>query len=214
MGGKGGAGAALWGERVVSAPPFLTRASLSTEFDGQEGASLITIFGGLAGYKGFTDDGASTAEPHGAASAGHGGWQAKNIRWRAGVEPGWATLEDRRPASHGRRLQGGHPYFVDQGGAVVDEEMIERGREQFGEQLARSRSAGEGWQATGLHRSMERVRLRTESASGGARRLAGKNIKRACGCGTGVCDLEDRRPASHGRRLQGGHPCLAGWRLR
>src|SRR5215210_5549873 len=82
----------------------------------------------------------------------------------------WASLEDRRPAVRPAAAPGRPPRPCRLEGAVHDEEMIER--VQFGEQLARSRSAGpEAGRARGLHRPMERVRLRTESASGGARRL-------------------------------------------
>jgi hypothetical protein len=64
--------------------------------------------GRLAGEEGFTADGASTAEPHGAASNGarrlacppH---QEGGRVWNWGVRPGGPE------AGSGRRLQGGHP---------------------------------------------------------------------------------------------------------
>ena len=45
--------------------------------------------------------------------APHGGSQAENIRREGGCGLGGCVLEDRRPASHGRRLQDGHPGLVD-----------------------------------------------------------------------------------------------------
>ena len=70
-------------------------------------------------------------------AAGRGKTQEGGRVWIGSVRPGGPEA-----GCFGRRLQDGHPGLVDQDGAVVGEEMIERGREQFGEQLARSRSAG------------------------------------------------------------------------
>src|SRR5262245_45835484 len=86
--GKGGADAALWWRKGgVSAARF-DESELEHGVLWARGPALITICDGLAGHKDFTADGASTAEPYGAASAGHGGSQGKNIKGRAGVDRG------------------------------------------------------------------------------------------------------------------------------
>ncbi|HVG26354.1 MAG TPA: hypothetical protein VM865_02020, partial [Acidobacteriaceae bacterium] len=72
--------------------------------------------------------------------AGPGGSQSVPIKRAGGCGIGGCGLEDRRPApAAGSRAD--TPTLQD-GGFDGDEERIERGREQFGEQLARSRSAG------------------------------------------------------------------------
>jgi len=76
-------------------------------------------------HDGSTADGASTAEPHGAASAGHGGLQALPIKWAGGCGMGGRAggPED----GPGRRLRRGHPALQDGGSDGEEAERREGG---------------------------------------------------------------------------------------
>ena len=122
----------------------------------------------LAGHGGFTADGASTLA-HGAASAGHGGWQTINIKRVGGCGmgvgvPGGPEAGFSRPQAPGRP-----PRPCGSG----------RCRRRRGDDRARAGAVRRaacaepicgtgGWQATRASPPMERVRRsRTESASAG-----------------------------------------------
>jgi len=94
----------------------------------------------LAGHEGFTDDGASTS-PHGAASAGHGGWQGKNIKRAGGCGLGVCVLEDRRTAVSAAGSRTDTPALQD-GGSGGEEAEGREGGSLARSALSRVQSAG------------------------------------------------------------------------
>src|SRR6185436_11832696 len=110
-------------------------------------------------------------------------------------------------------------------GAVTDRREV--GAVWLRNALSRSQSAGERWPSTGAEgcagvagirrgmggRAPNRKLLWRIPPRRARRRGRAGEIELGGWVWIGVGVLEDRRPAAHGRRLRGGHPGLAGWRV-
>ena len=151
--------------------------------------------------------------------AGHGGWQGKNIKRAGGCGIGVGVPGGPEAGCSGRRLQGGHPCLAGWRVPVDDEEMIERGREQFGEQLARSRSAGrEAGRPRGLHRRWSEyggaARSLHRAGHGGWQARAGGRVSCPVRSAGGTRDEVDAPCGPRGEVAVPQRPELERWSLR